>query len=768
MRIRTAGSFSALAFLAACAGATRSGDGACPSIAAPASTSNAAPAKSDGRTLPPLDATLIRTLAATRGFRLGAPVLATPTPGGQSILFLRSGARDAKQSLFELDVATGETKQRLTPDDVSKTPETLSPEEKIRRERLRISASGFTGFEIAKGGGRVLLTLSGRIFLLDRATSAVRELPTPKSSPAFDPHLSPDGTRVAYVRDHDVRVMSLDAKDENDEVSVTAGGTEDAPHGEAEFVAQEELDRTRGFWWSPDGASIAFEAYDATKVERLTIVDPAHPEAAQVIRYPRAGTTNATVKLALAPVPKKGAPPTPPTSVGWDATKLPYLARVVWSAHAPLSVVVLSRDQRDLSLLTVDEKTGKTGESLHEHDDAFLENDATTPAFLGDGSFLWSARRQDVWRLELHDVKGKLVRSIGAPDLHYHEIVDVDRKSQRVRFLASWQPTESQLFEATLADGKTIELTPKESFVLSARASEDHVAWVAGTSTIEAARSTTAHVGSKSVVVPSVAESPPPLHPVELANVGPEAMRVAVVRPHDFDPKKRYPVIDAAYGGPGFRVVSLDGAAYVRMQWLADACRAVVVGIDSKGTPHRGRAWEAAIAKAFGRVPLEGHVAALHALATTHPEIDLARVGVYGWSFGGYFSAMAVLRAPDLYGVAVVGAPVADWRDYDTTYTERYMGMPQDDATAYDDASLLTWARRPIDAKSPARPMLVFHGTADDNVFFLNSLKLVDALENSQRPFEFVPLEGITHQLASPDAAEVVWTKTAIFLRDLL
>jgi len=369
--------------LAACAGATPSGGVPTPPHPAIGPTTTGTSVSNEGASFPPLDTTLIRTMAATRGFRLGAPVDATPTPDGKAVLFLRSAPRDAKQSLFELDLATSKTTVIASPDDLLKTPETLSPEEKIRRERLRISATGFTDFELSRDGAHVLLMLSGRLFVHDRPAGTTRELPTPKSAAAFDPHLSPDGKRVAYVRDHDVRVLSLDAKSDAEEISVTTGGTADRPHGESEFVAQEELDRTRGFWWAPDGRSIAFEAYDASKVELLTIADPAHPEAAQQIHYPRAGSTNATVKLAVATVPKKGGAPTPSKWIVWDAAALPYVARVRWDEHGPLSIVVMSRDQRDASLFAVDTKTGKTTLLLHEHDDHWLDNDPETPRFSG-------------------------------------------------------------------------------------------------------------------------------------------------------------------------------------------------------------------------------------------------------------------------------------------------------------------------------------------------------------------------------------------------
>jgi dipeptidyl-peptidase-4 len=274
--------------------------------------------------------------------------------------------------------------------------------------------------------------------------------------------------------------------------------------------------------------------------------------------------------------------------------------------------------------------------------------------------------------------------------------------------------------------------------------------------------------GKTERAIPSTSEAPLRPPTVELAEVGSDRVRVAIVRPRGFRPDRRYAVIDAAYGGPHAQVVEQSESAYVRAQWMADATGAIVVAIDARGTPRRGRDWERAIFKRLGSVPVAGHVAALQALGAKYPEMDLSRVGVYGWSFGGYFAARAVLERPDVYLVAVAGAPPADWRDYDTAYTERYLGLPDEDAAAYDAASLLPLARRPAPSPDAARRLLLVHGTADDNVWFLNGLKLADALERGGRPFEFMPLAGTTHMLLDATLNEETWLRAADTLRNAL
>jgi dipeptidyl-peptidase-4 len=264
----------------------------------------------------------------------------------------------------------------------------------------------------------------------------------------------------------------------------------------------------------------------------------------------------------------------------------------------------------------------------------------------------------------------------------------------------------------------------------------------------------------------SVAAEPPFEAKVEMVQVGDDHVRVAIVRPRNFVKGTKIPLVDAAYGGPGYNVVVNDMSAYLRAQWIADVTGAMVVSIDARGTPGRGREWERSLRAHMGNVPLDGHVAAIEALEEQFPEIDPKRIGIYGWSFGGYLSAYAALKRPDIYRVAVIGAPPADWRDYDTCYTERYLGTPQDNKAAYDAASLLTLASQTPTSSTAA--MLIVQGTADDNVYFLNSLKLTSALATGHRPYSFVPIPGVTHQLFTPETSGPIWVQIASFLRDHL
>ena len=462
----------------------------------------------------------------------------------------------------------------------------------------------------------------------------------------------------------------------------------------------------------------------------------------------------------------------PPGSSG-IARRSPTWARVVWSKDAPPLLYVLDRAQRAGLLLAADAKTGTTREILREHDDAFLENDASVPYVLPGGhQALWSSDRDGVSRLYEVDLSSGALTAITAKGFGYRGVEGVDAGGTMVLVSASTEPAESHVYAVPIAPGAAPRRIDHGQLSFTSTVDDQPHPNVVpliegrfGAHTAYLLRDLDGHELAK---IPDQAEPPPFLPTTRLETVGPDAMRVAITVPRHFDPSRKYPVVDYAYGGPHALTVHSDADHYFFQQMLADRVDGIVVSIDAKGTPFRGRDWERAIAGKFAEVPIEGHVTALHALAATHPEMDLARVGVVGWSFGGYYSALAILRHPELYKVAVAGAPVADWKDYDTTYTERYLGVPGEGDTVYAANSLPGFAARPIDAEHPARPLLLIHGTADDNVYFVHGLTLAGALERSHRPFELYPLVGVTHMPVDPVLAEALWARVDDFLADHL
>jgi dipeptidyl-peptidase-4 len=328
-----------------------------------------------------------------------------------------------------------------------------------------------------------------------------------------------------------------------------------------------------------------------------------------------------------------------------------------------------------------------------------------------------------------------------------------------VYFRSSDNPTQSHIYSASLRDGAIKRLTD-EPGVHSAVWSRDGSVMVRSSSGPKGLRRTyVVKEGGQPVELPSVAVEPPFTPTTEVLKVGPgEGFWCSVTRPRAFDPMKRYPVIVDVYAGPGVQRVTSSMGSHFMPQWLADQ-GFIVVSMDGRGTPGRGRAWERAIRGSFGTIPLEDQAAALKALGERFPELDLERVGISGWSFGGYMSALAVLRKPDVFKAGVAGAPVSDWHDYDTHYTERYLGLPAENTAGYNESSLLTYAR------DLRRPLLVVHGTRDDNVYFIHSLKLSDALFRAGKEHEVLPLAGFTHMVADPLVRERLEERIVRFFR---
>lgn len=700
---------------------------------------------------------LLDQYAATDRFRSGQPRGPVVTPDGSEVLFLRSGPRDRVNDLWALDVRSGHERVLLAAKGVlGGADERLSVEERARRERMRVSALGFASFSLSRDGRLVLLPLSGRLFLYERASGALRELlPERAAHPALAPAFSPDGATVACVRDGDLYAIDVATGTER---ALTAHAGERVSWGTAEFVAQEEMGRFEGFWWGPDSRRLVVQRTDEANVERMRIADPYRPAAQPVeFAYPRPGRANADVTLWV--VALAGGDP---VGLRWDRAKYPYVCQVRWPDDGALTVLVMNREQTEAALLACDPATGASRTLLIERDAAWLNLEQTAPRWIERGrAFLWIAERDDSgpW-LERRGADGAEQGRLTPAGLRVASLLGVDEAAGVAYVEATDEPTEMHVWRVWLRARRAPERVTRApglhgmAFSRDGRWRVHEVRPERGATrwTVEDARDRTL------ATLHSVAETPLEEPRVEWESVGPDALRAFVVRPRDFDPGRRYPVVDWAYGGPHSLRVQRQASRYVLEQWLADQ-GFVVVTVDGRGTPNRGRAWERAIRGDFADAAVEDHVRGLRALVARHPEMDPDRIGVTGWSFGGYYTLMALERAPGTYRAGVAGAPVVDWHDYDTFYTERYLGLPAADSAAYARSSALT------DAATLSRPLLVIHGTADDNVYFFNSLRLADALNRAGRPWSLLSLPGQTHLVNAPAQVRQVYGRLADFLK---
>ena len=684
-------------------------------------------------TWPALDDKLLADAAATYNFRLGVPAPLAVTPDG-AVLYRRTPPRAFAADLFELS-PTGAVRTLATAVDLlGAAEEKLSKEERARRERTRTATRGVVDLDVSEDGATIMVPIGGEFVLIDRA-SGTRGVIDPGGA-AYDPHLSPDGKHVAFVRDGALWIVTRGGAPR--QLTLPPEGHED---GVADFAAQEELGRTRGYWWSPDSSQLAFQRTDLRGVATLYVSDPRHPEVEPVrFKYPRAGTANAKVSLGVISIARSEPATQPDAVVAWDAS-VEYLASVTWPEHAPLTALVLDRDQETATVLALDPATNQTRTLLTEHDETWINVNVGTPAWLHDGSgFLWLTERLGAWTLELRGRDGALVKQLTQPDLHLHHLVGVEDHAAIV--IVTPVQTVQQVWRVPF-DGAAPQRIDKADGVANV-ARVKYGVTVIDTQLAAGGRTIVALSARGDREVPSVAEEPAlvPTTVLETVQLAGRTHNVAITRPRRFDPKQRYPVLLKVYGGPHALTVLEARDTYVMDQWYADA-GFIVVRSDNRGTPARGRAWERAILKDLLTVPLEDQVDALQAVGARHPELDLARVGIFGWSFGGYLSALAVLLRPDVFKAGIAGAPVTDWALYDTAYTERYMKQPKDNPAGYTATSALTHAAK------LSRPLLIIHGITDDNVHFANTLALIEELYVAGKRAEVITLSA-THMVPDP------------------
>ena len=677
-----------------------------------------------------------RQSARTRRFTCGQPRSVSVAEDGNRVLFLRSGAGDDPVNcLWSLDPATGGEHLVADPADLLSEGQSVVPTaERERRERAREVGSGIVAYDALPDLERACFVLDGRVFLAD-LTGDGRVVEMSSSGDAFDPRISPDGMSVAYVSGRGIRITGP-AGDHR----LVGGATETVSWGSAEFVAAEEMGRNRGHWWSPDGEQILAARVDTVGVEEWWIASPVEPGSRpRPIRYPSAGTTNAEVVLAL--VALDGST----TDVDWGGGPggdFEYLAGVRWVAGEPLTLTVQTRDQRTLAILTVEQATGVVTEHYRVTDDNWVELVPGSPRWW-EGSLLTVEDRGDTRRLI---VDGEPLSPDGLQIRSVQGIHD-----DGVLVSASTDPVDVDVIRVG-RDG-SVEVISGGGGVCSA---------VEGGGTLAVSRSDLDGISLEvsGHLVSSLAEQPLVTPTPDFHVVGERDVRSAVLFPSDHDGSP-LPVLVDPYGGPHAQRVQRARSQFLTSQWFADRGFAVVVA-DGRGTPGRGPVWERAVAGDLAGPVLDDQVDALEALAADDDRLDLSRVAIRGWSFGGYLAAVAVLRRPDVFHAAVAGAPVTDWRLYDTHYTERYLGHPEVNPRAYELTDLCA------EAALLTRPLLLIHGLADDNVVAAHTLQLSRALLEAGRPHRVLPLSGVTHMTPQPEVAENLLLVQLAFLQEAL
>lgn len=679
--------------------------------------------------------------ARTRRFSLGVPRDPGISSDGARIVFLRSrSGTDPVTCLWVLDVASGEERLLVDPATLGVDDASLPPEERARRERAREQAGGIVRWDADESLATIVFTLGGSVWLLDTTSGACRALPTPTG--VADARVAPGGGRCAYVVAGSLRVHDLVTGE--DRVLAEPDGP-DVTWGLPEFVAAEEMDRDRGFWWAPDGSAILAQRTDESAVLVWHIGDPADPATPpEVMRYPAAGTANAEVSLRL-------------FRLDGSAIDVPvvgeYLAEVTWDAHA-LVLTTMPRDQRALHFRRVDPGTGRTELVAEVSDPAWVDVQPGLPRHLPDGSLVRLGVREGTRRLMVGE------RPVTPVALEVIDVLAVDGEQVLVR--AHEEPTSITVYVYDHASGSLGRRSPDGPGVWSGRLRGGTLVLVGAM--LERPGTEVRYAGAAgSGVIRSLAADPGILPSVRIGRVGARSLPTAVLFPTGHVPgSRRLPVLLDPYGGPGHARVLAAAGGFLMSQWFADQGFAVIVA-DGRGTPGRGPAWEREVLGDLAGPVLEDQVSALEAVMAAHPEdLDAERVAIRGWSFGGFLALLAILRRPDVFHAAIAGAPVTDWRLYDTCYTERFLGHPDHEPAAYARSSVID------DAPALRGRLMLIHGLADDNVVPAHALRMSAALLAAGRPHEFVPLTGATHMGGSSEATANLIHLELDFLRRAL
>jgi dipeptidyl-peptidase-4 len=661
-------------------------------------------------------------------------------PDGRALTYLKSESASLSRVLWRVDLPDGTPRVIARPPEGGDTEANLSEAEKLRRERQRLRETGITHVIRAEEADVSIIPLKGDLYL-QRGDGPLERL-TETPEPEIDPKLTRDGSKVAFVRDDELFVIDLANRRET---RLTRGAGDGITHGLAEFIAQEEMDRPSGFWWSPDGDRIAYQETDERHIPPYTIVHQGgEPYSVETHRYPFAGAANARVRLGII------------AAGGGETRRLAlaeeddfYLARVTWDSPTTLLVQVLSRDQKALRLYRFDAGTGVRTLLVEDRAETWVNLHDDLRVVEATGEFVWSSERTGFKHLELRDRSGGLVRVLTAGEWPVDGVAGLDQHRREVWFTAGREsPLESHLYRVSIDGGDPVRVTraPGTHRINVAR---DGVYFVDVASSRSRPPVTTLCDRSGATLAtlddamtdPRIAElqlEPPAL--TEFKNRDGVRLFGAYYAPRKRTPGDKVPLVVMAYGGPHVQTVneSWSLTADLTAQYLS-ARGFAVWKMDNRGSARRGHAFEAALYRNMGTVEVRDQAEGVAFAAASWPEIDTTRVGITGASYGGYLTLRCLAEAPDTFHAGVAVAPVTDWDGYDTCYTERYMGTPENNPDGYRDSSVLGRAGRLRGA------LLVIHGMLDENVHFRHTARLTTALLGAGKPFALLPLPDERH-----------------------
>ncbi len=672
------------------------------------------------------------------------------SPDGQRVTYLQAKTDDLhRYDLWEYNLASQKNKLLVDSNELFSGQEILSDEEKSRRERQRVYGSGIMKYFFSNDGTALLFPLNGDIYYYNLTTKTAKRLTNTKAFET-DVKFSPKGHYVSFIRAQNIYVLNIKSGKEK---RLTKDGKGTIKNGMAEFVAQEEMDRMTGYWWSPNEKYIAFLKVDESPVNTI-IRNEIYAESIKLIkqRYPTTGTNNVTVKLAVVDIRGKNT-----TFVNLGKNTNIYIPRVKWlpdSIH--LSYQWQSRDQKTLQLKVYNTRTERQKTLLTETSDHWLNLNNDLTFLKHDNSFIWASERDGYKHLYHFNAKGKLIAQLTKGNWVVDNLLSVDEKNGWLYFTGRADtPLERHLYKIPL-DGKS----PEHTVRISKRNGFHHIVFANNLSTyldtfsnIETPPQVSLHktngeqitwlsenkITANHPASPYINEMILPTFGTLKSDDDQATLYYKLYQPKNLIPGKKYPVIVKVYGGPHAQTVTnswqgLDMTQYMVQQGY------VVFQLDNRGSNYRGTAFEFPIYKHLGQVEIDDQITGVKFLQSLN-FVDKQHIGIYGHSYGGYMALMAMFKAGDYFKAGVAGAPVTDWKLYDTHYTERYLSQPTSNAEGYRQSSVFPY----IDGLSG--DLLIYHGMADDNVLFTNTTKLIKALQDKNKSFELMTYPGSKHSM---------------------
>ncbi len=686
----------------------------------------------------------------------------TWTPDGKQLSYFetRGSGKEAKTELWAMDAATGERRLLVAADKL----ESILPVDTSRpTQATGLGRRAPSQYQWAPDGSGILFQGPTSLAWMDVKSQTGRTLVSGKTTLA-DPKISPDGRFVSFVRDHNLWLVSVAGGKER---AITHGGTEEIRKGELDWVYPEELDIKTAYWWAPDSSAIAYLEMDERKVTQYPLVDFSSPSGeAELERYPVAGGANPIVRVLVASL-NGGNPRAMDNGAEADI----YIPRVNWlndSKH--LGIQRLNRTQTTLDLLIADATTGKARAALSENDPNWI-NLSDDLYFLKDGKrFLWSSERSGYRHLYLYDLEGKQLAQLTRGEWEVSAVEAIDEAKGLIYFMATEKSLlEHQLYRVAL-DGTGFTRLTKDAgthaavFAPHAAAFYDTYSNAAAPPRQDLYRADGSRIATiNENKIDELADYH--LSPAEFFTVKSHdgvQLNASIIKPPDFDPEKKYPVLVYTYGGPRSQVVrnAWGGANFLWHELMAQKGY-IIFSLDNRGSAGRGHAFETPLHLRLGLRELSDQRDGVQYLKSL-PYVDSNRIGIWGWSYGGHMTLHAMFEAGDDFKVGFAGGPVTDWRYYDSIYTERYLGLPQKNEKGYQDSSPVKYAGQ-FKGK-----LLIAHGTGDDNVHFANTLSVINDLIELGKYVEVLAFPGRGHGVSDPPAQRVLMQRVTQFFLDNL